>query len=124
MSIDALISSYGRTLARQRPVWIRDVSGGAAQSTTVGTTTAAITGYLQVGGGAVGLRYGRENLRNPATLYCLGAVDVQPEDLLTVTVASETRTYRVDAVRIPNDRPNSDPLCHKICTLEEDYPRG
>ena len=124
MSIDALISAYGRTLARQRPTWIRDAAGGARQSTTAGTTTAAISGYLQVGAGAVGLRYGRENLRNPATLYVLGSTDVQPEDRLTVTIASEIRTYRVDAVRIPNDRPNSDPLCHKICMLEEDYPRG
>lgn len=124
MSIDALISAYGRTLARQRPVWIRDASGGAAVSTTAGTTTAAISGYLQVAAGAVDIRYGRENLRNPATLYCLGSVDVKPDDLLTVTISSEIRTYRVDAVRIPNDRPNSDPLCHKICTLEEDYPRG
>jgi len=124
MSIDSLISAYGRTLARQRPVWIRDVSGGAAQSTTAGTTTAAISGYLQVAAGAVSLRYGRENLRNPATLYCLGSVDVQPEDLLTVTVSGEIRTYRVDAVRIPNDRATSDHLCHKIVALEEDYPRG
>jgi hypothetical protein len=124
MSIDALISAYGRTLARQRPVWIRDVSGGAAVSTTAGTTTAAISGYLQIGAGAVALRYGRENVRHSATLYCLGSVDIKPDDLLTVTIASEIRTYRVDTVRIPDDRPNSDPLCHKICGLEEDYPRG
>lgn len=124
MSIDALISTYGRTLARQRPVWIRDTIGGARQSTTSGTTTAAITGYLQIGAGDVALRYGRENVRYAATLYCLGGVDVKPHDLLTVAIASETRTYRVDTVRIPDDRATSDPLCHKIALLEEDLPRG
>ena len=123
MSIDALISAYGRTLARQRPVWIRDTIGGARQSSTSGTTTSAISGYLQIGAGDVSLRYGRENLRFAATLYCLGSVDIKPEDVLTVTISSESRTYRVDTVRIPDDRPTSDPLCHKICTLTEDFPR-
>jgi hypothetical protein len=49
MSIGSLISAYGRTMTRTRPVWIRDAAGGAAQSTTAGTATAAITGYLQIG---------------------------------------------------------------------------
>lgn len=123
MSIGSMISSYGRTLTRQRPVWIRDAAGGASQSTTAGTSTAAITGYLQIGSGAVGLRYGRENVRFGATLYCDGTTDLKADDLLTVTIASETRTYRVDSVRVPDDRSTNDHLYHLIATLEEDLPR-
>jgi hypothetical protein len=124
MSIETLITFYGRSLTKRRPVWQRDSSGGAYISSTTGTTTSTISGYLQVGEPGVSLRYGRENVRTQATLYCLGAADIKPDDLLTVTIASEIRTYRVDTVRIPDDRPTSDPLCHKICALEEDYPRG
>ena len=123
MSIGSLISAYGRTLTRTRPTWIRDAAGGAAVSTTAGTTTAAITGYLQIGAGGVGLRYGRENVRFGATLYCDGTTDLKADDLLTVTIASETRTYRVDSVRVPDDRSTSDHLYHLIATLEEDLPR-
>ena len=124
MSIEALISSYGRTLARSRPIWIRDESGGGRPSTTAGTTTAAVTGYLQIGAGGVSLRYGRENVRFPAVLYALPSQDIKADDLLTVTIESETRTYRVDSVRVPDDRPSSDPLACRICSLEEDLPRG
>jgi hypothetical protein len=124
MTIGSLISAYGRTLTRTRPVWIRDASGGAAQSTTAGTTTATITGYLQIGGGAVSLRYGRENVRFGATLYCDGSQDLKANDVLTVTIASEIRTYRVDSVRVPDDRSTADNLYHLIATLEEDLPRG
>lgn len=124
MSIDSMISSYGRTLTKVRPVWIRDAVGGGRTSTTTGTATAAITGFLQIGQGAIGLRYGRENVRHGATLYTLGSVDILPHDRLTVTIAGEVRTYRVDSVRIPDDRATSDHMCHKIATLEEDLPRG
>jgi len=123
MSIGSLISSYGRTLTRRRPVWIRDSAGGAAMSGTAGTTTAAITGYLQIGSGSVSLRYGRENVRFGATLYCDGTTDIKADDLLTVTIASETRTYRVDSVQVPDDRSTNDHMHHIIATLEEDFPR-
>lgn len=123
MSIGSLISSYGRTLTRTRPVWIRDAAGGASQSTTDGTTTAAISGYLQIGTGAVALRYGRENVRFAATLYCDGTTDLKANDLLTVTISGEVRTYRVDSVRVPDDRSTADHLYHLIATLEEDLPR-
>ena len=124
MTIGSLISSYGRTMTRTRPVWIRDPAGGASQSTTDGTTTATITGYLQIGGGGVSLRYGRENVRFGATLYCDGSQDLKANDVLTVTIASEVRTYRVDSVRVPDDRSTADGLYHLIATLEEDLPRG
>lgn len=127
MTIGSLISAYGRTLTRTRPVWIRDPAGGAAQSTAAGTetaSTASITGYLQIGGGSVSLRYGRENVRFGATLYCDGSQDLKADDVLTVTIASEIRTYRVDSVRVPDDRSTVDNLYHLIATLEEDLPRG
>lgn len=126
MSIDALILSYGRTLTRSRPVYIRDESGGAKVSTTAGTivSTTKVSGYLQIGAGGVSLRYGRENVRFPAVLYALPSEDIKADDLLTVTIESEARTYRVDSVRIPDDRPSSDPLACRICSLEEDLPRG
>jgi hypothetical protein len=124
MTIGSLISAYGRTLTRTRPVWIRDESGGATPSTTAGTTTASITGYLQIGAGGVSLRYGRENVRFAATLYCDGSQDLKADDLLTVTISGEVRTYRVDSVRVPNDRSTADNLYHLIASLEEDLPRG
>jgi predicted aminopeptidase len=111
-------------MTRTRPVWIRDAAGGAAQSTTAGTATAAISGYLQIGSGGVALRYGRENVRFGATLYCDGSQDLKANDLLAVTIASEVRTYRVDSVRVPDDRSTADSLYHLIATLEEDLPRG
>ncbi len=124
MTIGSLISAYGRTLTRTRPVWIVDSVNGALISSTTGTTTAAVTGYLQIGAGGVSLRYGRENVRFPAVLYCEGSTDLKADDLLNVTIGGEIRTYRVDSVRIPDDRSTNDPLCHLICSLEEDLPRA
>jgi hypothetical protein len=128
LTIPSLILAYGRSLTRLRPNWIRDASGGAYVPTAaIGTipsgVTATVSGYLQIGGGSVSLRYGRENTRYPATLYTLASEDVKPGDVLTVTIESETRTYRVDSVHVPNDRPADDPLFHRICGLEEDMPR-
>jgi len=128
MSIPSLILAYGRSLTRLRPNWIRDASGGAyvppapIETITPGVT-ATVTGYLQIGAGAVALRYGRENTRHTATLYTLASEDIKAGDVLTVTVENETRTYRVDSVHVPNDRPADDPLFHRICGLEEDLPR-
>ena len=124
MTIEGLILAYGRTLTNRRPTWIRDAVGGASMSGTAGTATTAISGYLQIAAGDVSLRYGRENVRHAATLYCLGSVDIKPDDEVTVTISGEIRTYRVDTVRIPDDRATTDPMCHKIVSLEEDLPRG
>ncbi len=125
MSIPALIDSYGRTMTRTRPVMTRDTVGSAYL--TAAGSTAAVTGYLQAGAGGVSLRYGREAVRYAATAYFLCGTDIREHDTLTVTIGTAagtaTRTYRVDSVRTPDDRPASDHMCHMIVTLEEDLPR-
>jgi hypothetical protein len=124
MSIPSLIDSYGRSLTRIRPTSGRDTAGAVVASTTAPTATATIAGYLQQGAGGVADRYGRMNTRYAATLYCLAeSTDLREGDLVQVSVSGATRTYRVDAVRIPDDRAAGDPLRHLIASLEEDLPR-
>jgi hypothetical protein len=124
MSIPALINSYGRTVTRYRPTFTRDAAGAAIASTTAATATASFTAYLQSGSGGVADRYGRLNTQYAATLYALpDKADLREGDTVVVTVNGATRTYRVDSVRIPDDRPTGDALRHLIANLTEDLPR-
>jgi hypothetical protein len=123
VSIPSLITAYGRSLTRIRPTIGRDTAGAVVASTTAATATATISGYLQQAAGAAGDRYGRENTQYTATLYCVPGTDVKETDLVRVTINSETRTYRVESVRIPDDRATSDLLGHMIISLQEDLPR-
>lgn len=125
MSIPSLITSYGRSVTRVRPTFTRDAAGAAVASTTAATATATFTAYLQQGSGAVADRYGRLNTQYAATLYALPEVaDLKEGDTVTVTIEGATRTYRVDSVRVPNDRPAGDPMRHLIANLQEDLPRA
>ena len=125
MSIQSLIDAYGRTLTRVRPTIGRDSAGAVVASTTAATCTATITGYLQQGAGASGDRYGRENTRYTATLYCLVEnADLKESDLVRVSINSQTRSYRVNSVVVPDDRPAGDPLRMLVAILEEDLPRS
>ncbi len=123
MSIPSLITAYGRSLTRLRPTAGRDAAGAVVASTTAATATATISGYLQGGSGSAGDRYGRENTQFSATLYCLPGTDLRETDLVRVTINSATRTYRVESVRVPDDRATSDALYHMIVDLQEDLPR-
>ncbi len=125
MSIPSLITAYGRSVTRVRPTFTRDAAGAAVASTTAPTATATFTAYLQQGSGGVGDRYGRLNTQYSATLYALPeAADLLEGDTVTVTIGSATRTYRVDSVRVPDDRSAGDPLRHLIADLQEDLPRA
>lgn len=124
MSIPALITAYGRTVTRTRPTFTRDAAGAAVASVTASTATATFTAYLQQGSGSVADRYGRLNTQYAATLYALPeATDLKEGDSVSVTIGGATRTYRVDSVRVPDDRPEGDHMRHLIANLQEDLPR-
>jgi hypothetical protein len=113
MSVSSLITQYGESVTRRRLTYSRTTAGGPQIASE---TTAAITMFLQVGGGSVSPRYGAERSRYEATGYCISGTDILDGDL----VDFRTRKYRVESVRSPNDRPVSDVLSYVICELQED----
>lgn len=121
MSVASLIDAYGRTMTRQRTAWTRDIVGGAVLTST--GSTAAVTGYLQAGGGAPALRYGRQNVQYSAVAYFLCGTDIKEHDNLIVTIDGTARTYEVQSVVTPDDRSSSDHMCHMVVGLQEDLPR-
>lgn len=122
MSIASLIDSYGRTMTRTRQAWTRDITGGPVL--TAAGSTAAVTGYLQAGGGGPALRYGRQNVQYSAVAYFLGGTDVKEHDTLSVTISGVARTYDVLSVVVPDDRATTDHMCHMVVGLQEELPRA
>jgi hypothetical protein len=113
MSVASLIQQYGRTVTRRRVVEGRTALGGIAP---VGYNDAPIVMLIQVGGGATSTRYGAERARYSAVGYCEAGTDIQDGDL---AIAGD-RTFRVDSVRVPDERPIGDSLSYVICGLEQD----
>lgn len=120
MSVDALISDLGVTLTIKRITWTRSVNGGPTISSTAATTA---TGFMQVGGASTTRRYGSERARFDATVYFGRDVDVKSTDLVTYADGVGTRTYRVESVRIPDERSSGASMAYQIALLQEDRPR-
>lgn len=121
MSIESMIQSSPRTVTVSRPTYGHSAMGGVALSSSA-TTTAV--GLLQVGGGSTGRRYGAERAQYDATLFFLPAIDVKDTDFITfVDDATATRTYRVEAVVNPDERPSLSHLAYQRVTLQEDRPK-
>lgn len=120
MSIASLVAMYGQTMTLRRPTLVDDASGfPTAQS----YATTAVRGLLQVLGGSTDIRWGAERKRYGAVCYFAGSPSIEDGDQLTVSLDGKTRTYRVESVRIPDERPSGDPLRYSIAALEEDAPR-
>lgn len=113
MSVTSLIDRYGQTVTRRRTTYGKTTLGGVKPA---GYDDASIVVYLQVGGGATSSRYGAERARYAATGYCKAGTDVADGDLLIFG----TRTYRIEDMRIPDERPTTDALSYVILGLEED----
>ena len=113
MSVTSLIQQYGVSVTKRRLTF--------GTTTTLGTkitseTTAAITMLVQVRGGSTGFKYGSERSEYDATGYVDRDVDILNADLIDY---GSDRKYRVDSVRIPDERPSGDPLGYKIVGLNE-----
>lgn len=108
-----MIQRFGRSVTRRRTTYGKTTLGGV---TPLGHADAPITMLIQVGGGSTSPRYGAERARYSAVGYCLAGADIADGDL----VIDGTKTYRIESVRIPDERPVNDALSYVICGLEED----
>jgi hypothetical protein len=121
MSVDALIAQYGKSVTVVRPSLTKDATGGPSLSSN---GTSAATMFLQVLGGGTSRHYGGERAQYDATGYIEIGVDVKDADMITYVDASGgTRTYRVENVRTPDEREDSQGLAYQIVSLQEDRPR-
>lgn len=112
MSVSGLIQQYGVS------VTVRRLTYGT--TTTFGTkiaseTTSTVTMLVQVRGGSTGFKYGAERSEYDATGYVERDTDILNGDLIDYGI----RRYRVDSVRIPDERPSGDALGHKVIGLNE-----
>jgi len=70
---------------------------------------------LQIRSGSEAVRYGRENNRNFGTAYLHGQIDVAATDRLIYG----GKTYDIQSVRVPDERPEGDTLTYTILEVEE-----
>jgi len=120
MSVDSLIDQWGKTCTIKRPTVALD-SGGNPTNASYATTS--VTGYIQVGGGNTGLRWGGERNRYEATGYFKDGVDIKESDYVAVTLDSLTRVYRVESKIIRDERSTGDSMRYITVGLQEDMPR-
>lgn len=121
MSLSSLIIQYGRTATVERQTMTRSTAGGPSVSSTAQTTATVL---IQVGGGGSSRRYGADRGAYDATGYCEATVDVRSGDfMLLADDDSMTRRYRVESVRIPDERVSGDALRYRIFDMSEDLPR-
>jgi hypothetical protein len=120
MSVESLIDQYGKTVTIKRPTIALDTTGNPTAS-SYATTSA--TGYLQVGSGATGVLWGGERARYSAVCYFKTGTDIVESDMVTASIDSQTRTFRVESKVIRDDRPSGDPLRYITVALQEELPR-
>lgn len=121
MSVESLITQFGKACTIKRPTIALD-SGGNPTHASYATTSA--TCLLQVGGGGTGAMWGGERTRYSATGYFADGTDIVESDLVAFSLDSLTRTYRVESKVIRDERSSGDAMRYIAVGLQEDMPRA
>lgn len=107
MSVTALIDQYGKDVTLRRIATGRTVTGGVR---TQGEILNTVRLLIQNGGGTKGTRYGAERAEYGIVAYAKAGTDIIAADLFDWN----GKTYRVETVRIPDERPTADALSYVI----------
>lgn len=112
MSVSDLIQQYGRTVTRRRLTFGQTTLGGTKIASEAITS---VTMLIQPRGGNTVFKYGAERSEYDATGYCEIGTEVLNKDLIDFG----NRHYRVDSVRVPDERQSGDALAYMIVGLNE-----
>lgn len=113
MSIEAIIDQYGVDGVRRRLSFGTTTMGGSKVS---GESQETIRILLQNGGGSSSTRYGAERAIYGVFAYAKAGADFTEKDLYDWN----GKTYRIDSVRVPDERPVGDPLSYVILGMTQE----
>ena len=113
MTISSLVSRYGKTVSiRRKSTDTIDTVGGRVESWG---TVQTITGYVQVRSNSDTVAGGSERSTQVATIYFPG----RPAVIVKDRIVYGSTTFEISSVRVPDERPASDALCHTIVEATE-----
>ena len=113
MTVRSMIETNGVTVTiATKATDSIDATGGRIESWT---STATVTGSLQIKSGADGVSAGSERQARSATLYLLPDVTITFKDRVTYG----STTFEVTSVRTPTERSLNDSLAYQIVDLIE-----
>ena len=116
MSVHSLVSTHGQLVNVQRRTTAQDAGGDP-----VGTWAAHLSGvrmFIQPGGGAESVRYGRENTRGFVVCYVEPGPDITAGDRLTGAYLSG-RILDIQSVRKPGEFASDGSLSHLVLECQE-----
>ncbi len=116
MSVDSLIAQYGIACTTQRPSTTVDTTGSVINTYTA--SLAAVTVYLQQGGGAESDMMGAQRNTLTAVGYVPVGTAISPQDRLFVG----TVYWDVQEVRTPDERSTGDGVAHMRLELTRTLP--
>lgn len=113
MSVESLIDQYGVDGVRRRLSFGTTTMGGSKVS---GESQETIRILFQNGGGSTSTRYGAERAVYGVVAYAKAGADFIESDLYDW----DGKTYRIDSVRVPDERPVGDPLSYVILAMTQE----
>jgi hypothetical protein len=111
VSVASLIASRGRSVALYRPSVGRRADG---TKTRTESKVAEYVAFIQPNSATQQRQQGRETMRQEATIYFEGVVDIRTDDEIGLPSSLPQVRYRVSGVRIPDEILSGTPNAHTI----------
>lgn len=112
MSVSSMIDRFGRDVTLRRRVFGKTAMGGP---NVVGQTSSTVRLFLHVGGGSKPTRFGAERAEYGAVAYAKAGTDIIAADEFDW----DGKVFRIESVRIPNERPTNDALSYVACGVSQ-----
>lgn len=112
MSVTSMIDRFGRDVTLRRRTFGKTAMGGTKVS---GYTSNTVRLFLHAGGGSKPTRFGAERAEYGVVAYAKAGTDIIAADEFDW----DGKTYRIESVRIPNERPVNDALSFVACGVSQ-----